>query len=78
LPDELSLRGDPIYLTQLLMKLIENALTHGAGVGTRVCITGGYHGEQDRAEIRLRVVDNGPGIAAARKATRLPDHGWPD
>ncbi|MGH2391031.1 MAG: sensor histidine kinase [Chloroflexota bacterium] len=65
LPDELSLRGDPVHLTQLLMNLTENALKHGAGVCTRVCIMGGRIYEHDRAEIRLRVVDGGPGIAAA-------------
>jgi two-component system phosphate regulon sensor histidine kinase PhoR len=61
---ELPVLGDRMYLTQLLMNIVENAVTHGAKGGNRVRI--------DLAEERcdgtqwacVRVLDNGPGIAA--------------
>lgn len=61
--DELPLRGDRVYVTQMVMNLVENGLKHGAGVGTRVCIEGGCRREKDTDGIWLRVVDDGPGIA---------------
>jgi signal transduction histidine kinase len=56
--------GDQEALTRMLTNIIENALKHGAGRGTQVRLSGGLERDQDSPGLWLRVVDDGPGIAA--------------
>src|SRR5947209_5193797 len=59
---ELMMRGDSIYLMQLLTNIVENALKYSAGVGTRVEIDLVRHYKAGEGWARLRVRDDGPGI----------------
>jgi signal transduction histidine kinase len=62
---EVIVRGDSIYLAQMLGNLVENAIKYATGVGTRVAVSVGVTtGEQGRSQAQLRVEDDGPGIAA--------------
>ena len=59
---ELTMRGDRIYLMQLLTNIVENALKYSAGVGTRVEIDLVRQYKAGEGWARLRVRDDGPGI----------------
>ena len=59
--DELVVWGDRLYLTQLCINLLENAITYSAGVGKHVEVKLDH--EQDHA--RLQIIDEGPGIEAS-------------
>lgn len=59
---ELKMRGDSIYLMQLLTNIVENALKYGAGVGTRVEIDLVRQYKEGEVWARLRIRDDGPGI----------------
>lgn len=68
--DSMAVMGDTAMLQQLLVNLLENALTHG-GEGNEIRLT------LDRGadRIRLTVADRGPGIPeAARAAAFEPFH----
>src|SRR5262249_2494816 len=56
-PPELIVAGDPDWLRQLLLNLVENAIHHTASDGT-IRITGERRGSRIQAEVR----DNGAGI----------------
>jgi heavy metal sensor kinase len=58
--DELVIWGDRLYLTQLCINLLENALKYSAGVGKQVEV------KLDREPgcARMQVFDEGPGIEA--------------
>jgi signal transduction histidine kinase len=58
--DELVIWGDRLYLTQLCINLLENALKYSAGVGKQVEV------KLDREPgcARMQVIDEGPGIEA--------------
>ncbi len=58
--DELFVRGDRLYLTQLCTNLLENAIKFSAGIGKRVTVS--LDRQQDQA--RIQIIDGGPGIAA--------------
>ena len=60
---ELTVLGDRMYLMQLLTNIVENALKYSAGVGTRVDIDLGQRHRLGKAWARLRICDDGPGIA---------------
>jgi signal transduction histidine kinase len=60
---ELVLAGDRQYLAQAVTNLIENSLKHGAPVGGEVSIAMGSEYKNTQPWVRLRVSDNGPGIA---------------
>jgi signal transduction histidine kinase len=57
---DIGLQGDPRLLSQLLANLLDNALNH-TPAGTTVAVS---LERLDRA-VRIRVADNGPGVAAA-------------
>jgi signal transduction histidine kinase len=61
---ELIVRGDRLYLTQMVTNVVENALKYGAGIGTRVRISAELRRRHHRAGAVLVVTDDGPGIAA--------------
>jgi signal transduction histidine kinase len=61
---ELPIAGDRVYLTQLLTNLVENGIIYTSGHGMRVCIETGQCRTADHAAAWVRVVDDGPGIAA--------------
>jgi two-component system OmpR family sensor kinase len=58
--DELVIWGDRLYLTQLCINLVENAIKYSAGVGKQVEV------KLDRklGRARMQVIDEGPGIEA--------------
>ena len=60
-----TIEGDEVLLRQALSNLVRNALEscREANIAPRISITGAV--EADRGTARLRVSDNGPGIAAA-------------
>jgi signal transduction histidine kinase len=59
--DELVIWGDRLYLTQLCINLLENAIKYSAGVGKHVEV------KLDRKphHARIQVIDEGPGIEAS-------------
>jgi heavy metal sensor kinase len=57
--DELFVRGDRLYLTQLCMNLLENAIKYSVDCSKRVEVK--MDRQQDRA--RIQIIDEGPGIA---------------
>jgi signal transduction histidine kinase len=59
---ELTMRGDHIYLMQLLTNIVENALKYSAGVGTQVEIDLVRQYKEGEGWARLRIRDDGPGI----------------
>ncbi|GCE09168.1 sensor histidine kinase [Dictyobacter aurantiacus] len=59
--DELMVWGDRLYLTQLCLNLLENALKYSAQFGKQVEVKL----SQDQSYARLQVIDQGPGIEAA-------------
>jgi two-component system, OmpR family, sensor kinase len=59
---ELTMRGDHIYLMQLLTNIVENALKYSAGVGTQVEIDLVRQYREGEGWARLRIRDDGPGI----------------
>ncbi|MGJ6963407.1 DUF4153 domain-containing protein [Streptosporangium sp. G11] len=62
-PEGLSLRADPDLLAQVLANLLDNAVRHSPAGGL-VVLTATARGEG----VRLRVSDQGPGIAAEDRA----------
>lgn len=60
---ELPVLGNPMYLTQLVMNVVENAVIHGAEGGDRVCIEMAEEECDGTRWARVVVQDNGPGIA---------------
>jgi two-component system, OmpR family, sensor kinase len=58
--DELVVWGDRLYLTQLCINLLENAIKYSAGVGTHVEVKL----DQGPGHARLQIIDEGPGIEA--------------
>ncbi|HEU0299705.1 MAG TPA: HAMP domain-containing sensor histidine kinase [Longimicrobium sp.] len=58
--------GNAILLEWALENLIKNALDALAGAGGSICIEAEAHGER---RVELRVVDDGPGVAPAVRAT---------
>lgn len=61
---ELSVLGDRILLVEMLANLIENAVKYTGGVGTRVRVSAGTGDEDAPPRARVRVEDDGPGIAS--------------
>jgi signal transduction histidine kinase len=63
---ELPITGDRTILTQMLANLVENAIKHSRGFGTRVTVETGRLDRDGREEAMawVRVTDDGPGIAA--------------
>jgi signal transduction histidine kinase len=59
--DELLVWGDRLYLTQLCLNLLENALKYSAQIGKQVEVKL----SQDQSYAHLQVIDQGPGIEAA-------------
>jgi two-component system, OmpR family, sensor kinase len=59
--DELVIWGDRLYLMQLCINLLENAITYSAGVGKHVEVKLDHR--QNHA--RLQIIDEGPGIEAS-------------
>jgi heavy metal sensor kinase len=59
--DELFVWGDRLYLTQLCINLLENAIKYSAGVGKHVEV------KLDRKphHARIQIIDEGPGIEAS-------------
>jgi len=59
--DELVIWGDRLYLTQLCINLLENAIKYSAGVGKHVEV------KLDRKphHARMQIIDEGPGIEAS-------------
>lgn len=62
---ELPISGDRTVLAQMIANLVENAIKHSRGTGTRVTVETGCLGrdERERATAWVRVRDDGPGIA---------------
>ncbi len=62
-PDAVPLRGHPVKLGQVLLNLLDNAMfaasTHNPRGSARV----GVHFEVAEGRVRVRVSDNGPGVA---------------
>ncbi|HEX2078730.1 MAG TPA: HAMP domain-containing sensor histidine kinase, partial [Longimicrobium sp.] len=58
--------GNAILLEWALENLIKNALDALAGAGGSICIEAEAHGER---RVELRVIDDGPGVAPAVRAT---------
>jgi two-component system OmpR family sensor kinase len=58
--DELVVWGDQLYLTQLCINLLDNAITYSAGVGRHVEVKL----EREPGQARLQIIDEGPGIEA--------------
>ncbi|GCE24243.1 sensor histidine kinase [Dictyobacter kobayashii] len=58
--DEILVRGDQLYLTQLYTNLLENAIKYSAGIGKRVDV----RLERQEKQARIQISDEGPGIAA--------------
>lgn len=73
-PDEpVPIQGDPVSLREALSNLVHNALRHGARSRVEVRIL------RDSGEIRVEVLDDGPGIPPALWArVREPFHGRGD
>lgn len=59
--DELVVWGDRLYLTQLCINLLENAIKYSVGVGKQVEVK--LDRELDQA--RIQIIDEGPGIEAS-------------
>ena len=60
-----TVQGDHDELVQAVQNLVQNAIKYGRTGGTvRVCITQGQRRRDGAPEIRLSVIDDGPGIAA--------------
>jgi heavy metal sensor kinase len=59
--DELFVWGDRLYLTQLCVNLLENAIKYSTGVGKHVEVK--LDREPGRA--RIQIIDEGPGIEAS-------------
>ncbi|TNF18274.1 MAG: HAMP domain-containing histidine kinase [Rhodobacteraceae bacterium] len=57
------IEGDTAMLQQMIMNLLQNAVTHG-GAGNRIALSL----ERDEDRVRLRVADTGPGIPEAARA----------
>ena len=57
--DELFVWGDRLYLTQLCINLLENAIKYSSCVGSRVDAR--LYRQQNQA--RIQIIDEGPGIA---------------
>jgi signal transduction histidine kinase len=57
---ELSVSGDPQYLSRMLINVIENGIKYTSGIGTRVHVELACEHED---WVVLRVQDDGPGIA---------------
>lgn len=58
--DELVVWGDRLYLQQLCINLLENAIKYSAGVGKHVEV----NFDRDLSHARLQIIDEGPGIEA--------------
>ncbi|GHO46073.1 sensor histidine kinase [Ktedonospora formicarum] len=58
--DELGVWGDRLYLTQLCINLLENAIKYSAGIGKQVKVKL----DREPRHARLQIVDEGPGIDA--------------
>jgi len=56
-------RGDRLYVEQLLTNIVDNALIYGADGGSRVHIAVGEESHAGRCWVCVRVRDDGPGIA---------------
>jgi two-component system, OmpR family, sensor kinase len=61
--EELAITGDPLYLSRMLLNLVENAVTYSSGIGTRVDIDLGREHRDRVAGAWIRVSDDGPGIS---------------
>ena len=60
---ELAVVGDRVYLTQLLVNVIENGIKYTAGYGRSVLVEAGRDAASDGEQAWVRVRDTGPGIA---------------
>ena len=58
--DELVVSGDRLYLTQLCINLLENAIKYSSGIGKQIEVKLG----REPHSARLQVIDEGPGIDA--------------
>jgi signal transduction histidine kinase len=56
--------GDPLYLTQMLSNLVENAIKYSSGHTCHVTIDGGRSEVGRQRRVWVRVADTGPGIPA--------------
>jgi signal transduction histidine kinase len=61
---ELDVVGDPLYLTEMLSNIIENAIRYTSGQGHSVLIEAGARTSGGQSQGWVRVSDDGPGIAA--------------
>ena len=61
---ELPVEGDRVYLTQMLVNVIENAIKYTGGRGRSVLVEAGSELPPDGGKSWVRVRDTGPGIAA--------------
>jgi len=62
-PDDLLVRADPKALDQILVNLIDNAVKYTHADGGHVWV----HAQDDDANVRIEVRDDGPGIAAKHR-----------
>lgn len=69
-PDEALMYGDPRLLTQMILTLIENAITH-TPQGSRITLSL----TEREGTLELSVTDNGPGIAGEDRAKALTRFG---
>jgi len=60
IPDDLSMRGDRFYWTQIIFNLVENALKQNPDSPVEVVVSA----EQGDGEVKISVCDNGVGIPA--------------
>ena len=77
LPTELV--SDPVALRQIITNLVENALkfTDAGGVSIRVYCHGG-HNDGSHQDLRIQVIDTGPGISAEFQETIFEEFGQVD
>ncbi len=65
---ELVICGDRLYLTQMLMNLVENAIKYTREIGSRVWIETGRDLNDYTSQGWIRIRDDGPGISAEHLA----------
>ena len=65
LPERAGIRGDHDELVQAVQNLVQNAIKYGRTGGTVIVrVSRGQSGRRQEGELRISVIDDGPGIAA--------------